>query len=159
MIPEPPHRSVNFLLMDLTRLLRRRFADRLADAGLGLTLGEVRALAHVRRFPGRRQTEIADYLAVEPMTLVGYLDRLEKAGLVERVPDPGDRRAKLVHPTEAAVPAIRTIDRIVGEVRGQAFAGFTQSEIDQTFALLEALQSNLSAQDAMLVAPEPETSR
>ena len=35
-------------------------------------------------------------MGVEAMTLSAYLDRLEAAGLIERRPDPGDRRAKIV---------------------------------------------------------------
>ena len=41
-------------------------------------------------------------MGVEPMTLSGYLDRLEARGLIERKPDPTDRRAKLVALTGAA---------------------------------------------------------
>lgn len=138
-----PDRIITFLLNDLARLMRRHFAEGLADAGLGLTLGEARTLAFVRRLPGRRQTILADYLGVEPMTLVGFLDRLESAGLVSRSPDPADRRAKLVWPTEKAAPAIQCFDELVEGITKTAFAGFSEGQVEQTFALLEALQVNL----------------
>ena len=57
---------------------------------------------------------------IEPMTLVGFLDRLEGAGLVVRQPQPGDRRAKLVSPTRKAEPLIRRIEEIAQAVRRQA---------------------------------------
>ncbi|PTW63454.1 DNA-binding MarR family transcriptional regulator [Breoghania corrubedonensis] len=142
----PPERTISFLLTDLARLARRHFADGLADAGLGLTLGEARTLAIARRLPDRRQTALAEYLGVEPMTLVGFLDRLEAAGLVERVPDPCDRRAKLVRPTEKAAPAIRVFDEVVARIRETAFAGFCDEDIERTFTLLQALRVNLGAE-------------
>ena len=146
MTSAPSERTISFLLTDLARLARRHFAEGLADAGLGLTLGEARTLAIARRLPGRRQTALAEYLGVEPMTLVGFLDRLEAAGLIERVPDPCDRRAKLVRPTEKAAPAIRVFDEVAARIRETAFAGFCDADIERTFTLLQALRANLNAE-------------
>ncbi|MEI2386657.1 MarR family transcriptional regulator [Breoghania sp. JC706] len=139
----PPGRTITFLLNDLARLARRHFAEGLADAGLELTLGEARALAFARRLPGKRQHELAEYLGVEPMTLVGFLDRLEAAGLVERVADPDDRRAKLVRLTDKAAPVIRIFDELTDRIRKTAFDGFSEDEIERTFALLDTMRANL----------------
>jgi DNA-binding MarR family transcriptional regulator len=43
---------------------------------------------------------IADRLYAEPSNVTAIIDRLESRGLVERHPDPGDRRVKLVAATE-----------------------------------------------------------
>jgi len=48
---------------------------------------------------------IADHLHAEPSNVTAIIDRLESRGLVERSPDPGDRRVKLV----AATAAGRTV--------------------------------------------------
>lgn len=91
--------SLGFLLTDVSRLLRAEFERRIAAAGLGLTPGEARALLHIDARPGSRQNAIAEHMAIEPMTLCRYVDRLESNELVERLPDPTDRRAKNVTTT------------------------------------------------------------
>ncbi|WP_319774599.1 MarR family transcriptional regulator [Breoghania sp.] len=155
MTPEAPDRTITFLLSDIARLIRQHFAEGLNDADLGLTLGEARTLAFVRRLPGRRQSVIAEYLGVEPMTLVGFLDKLEKAGLVVRETDPQDRRAKRITATPAAAPTIARLDAMVGQIRKTAVAGLSEAEIEQAVRLLETLQKNLSGgADASAVAKE-----
>lgn len=102
--------AIGFLVSDLSRLIRAEFERRIAAAGLGVTPGEGRALAHIARAGEERQNVIAERLGVEAMTLSAYVDRLEARGLVERRPDPADRRAKLVRLTPAA-------DEVLAEVR------------------------------------------
>ncbi len=91
--------SLGFLLSDVSRLLRIEFERRINAAGLGLTAGETRALLRIDAVPGNRQTMLAEYMSIEPMTLCRYVDRLEAAGLVIRQPDTTDRRAKIVNLT------------------------------------------------------------
>ena len=140
-------RSIGFLIGDIARLMRRHFETALSKAGTGRTVAEARTLAFVRRFPGLRQTALAERLGVEPMTLVGYLDPLEAAGLVERSCDPSDRRAKLVTLTTAATPVMEHIDSALLEVRYRALSGFDGGDVERIHNLLEALQSNLLADD------------
>ncbi len=140
---------LGFVLVDVARLLRRRFEKALENAGLGLTVVEARTLAVVSRRPGLRQSTLADELSVEPMTLVGFLDRLEAAGLVERIPDPADRRAKLIRLTPSAANIVRRIRAIGKQVREEAERG-----IDP--AVLETMRLTLlKLQDNIVNSPEP----
>jgi DNA-binding MarR family transcriptional regulator len=71
-------------------------------ADLGLSLAQFRALLWIRQ-SGRAGTHmrlIADACNVTPRTITGVVDGLEAAGLVERVPDPADRRAVIARLTE-----------------------------------------------------------
>lgn len=145
-----PDDSLGYLLVDSARLLRRRFEAALEAAGLGLTAGEARALHNAARIAPARQAVLADRMAVEPMTIVGYLDRLERAGLVERSADPTDRRAKLVRPTEAAGPILTRIAAVAAAVRAEATAGLSEAEVLAFRATLERVRYNLD--DA---APSP----
>lgn len=135
---------LGFLLADVQRLLRRRF-ERAAEAeGIGLTASEARTLAYITVYEGRRQTALADIMNVDPMTLVGYLDALEGKGLVERCPDPTDRRAKLVRasPTAAAmVERVRTVGR---HVREQATEGLGDGDVAALRRALTRMIQNLS---------------
>ena len=72
-LPATLEDPLGFVIVDVARLLRRRFEKALENAGLGLTVAEARTLAFVSRRPGLRQSTLADELCVEPMTLVGLI--------------------------------------------------------------------------------------
>jgi DNA-binding MarR family transcriptional regulator len=139
-LPEP----LTFLILDLARLIRQQFEADLEAAGLGMTAGEARTLLWANRFPGLRQTALAEKLGVEPMTLVGFLDRLEAAGLIVRLPDPNDRRAKLIHPTEAAKAPGERIEAIALSVRARAMAEIGEKELEPMRAGLTQMRAALS---------------
>lgn len=90
------------LLLDTTRLLRSEAARR--ARALGLNRGEFGALAVLTRLPGITQRELAERLDVEPITVARLLDRLALRGLVERRPDPRDRRVWRLHLRPDAEP-------------------------------------------------------
>lgn len=134
---------LGFVLVDVARLLRRRFEKALENAGLGLTVAEARTLAFVSRHPGLRQSTLAEELCVEPMTLVGFLDRLEAASLVERIPDPADRRAKLIRLAPNAASIVRRIRAISKSVREDAERGIDPATIDSMRQVLLKMQDNI----------------
>lgn len=138
-----PSGGATLMIVDLARLLRRRFETALADVDTGLTVAEARTLAFVWRNPGLRQAAIADVMSVEPMTLVGNLDALERAGLVTRTVDPTDRRAKLVTLTDAADPVLERIEKVIMDVRADALAGLTEDECKALETMLSKLRGNL----------------
>jgi DNA-binding MarR family transcriptional regulator len=135
---------ITFLILDVARLMRQRFEAELAEAGLGITAGEARTLLWSGRLPGLRQTALAERLGVEPMTLVGFLDRLEAAGLVRRAADPADRRAKLVYPTPAAMPMIDKIESIALAVRRVATGDIGERQSDAVRNALARMRSALA---------------
>jgi MarR family transcriptional regulator for hemolysin len=142
-MPGSSDETIGFLVVDVARLLRRRFEAALETAGLGITAGEARALHHAAAAGAVRQAVIAERMAVEPMTLVGYLDRLEKRGLVERVPDPTDRRAKTVRILPAADGVLARIAEIALEVRRSATAGMSAAEVERLREGLILMRANL----------------
>lgn len=117
--------SLGFLLNETSRLVRCNFERRIAGLGLQVTPGEARALIYVAANEGARQSVIAERMGVEPMTVCGYLDRLERNGLVSRHPDPADRRAKNVRTTDAADATITAI-----RAEGKAIVDLAQAGLD-----------------------------
>ncbi|MFI4969356.1 MAG: MarR family winged helix-turn-helix transcriptional regulator, partial [Lysobacterales bacterium] len=79
-----------YLMQDVTRHLRKHF-DRRATK-FELTRAQWRALKTIRRSEGLSQTELADFLDMQPIPVGRVIDRLEKTGYIERRADPGDRR-------------------------------------------------------------------
>lgn len=135
--------SLGFLLSETSRLVRTGFERRVSRIGLDMTAGEARALMHVAANEGARQTAIAERMGVEPMTVCAYLDRLEKVGLVERKPDPTDRRAKNVRTTDAADATIMAIRRETAALFDQVQEGLDAEQRAALLAMLKILRANL----------------
>jgi MarR family transcriptional regulator for hemolysin len=64
---------------------------------------------------GASQRELADLMGIEPPTLVRHLDKLAEEGLVERQPDPGDRRVVRVVVTKAGRKRLAQLHGVVHE--------------------------------------------
>jgi O-acetyl-ADP-ribose deacetylase (regulator of RNase III)/DNA-binding transcriptional ArsR family regulator len=86
------NREFAFILNDVARLLRT-YADYKA-AQFGITRAQWAVLVRLDRFEGLNQSELAEVLDLQPITLTRLLDKLCDSGLIERRPDPNDRRAK-----------------------------------------------------------------
>jgi len=82
-------------LMDAIQLLVRRFslAERADTACCGMTVAQAATLEALSN-GGLRLGELGQRLGIAPSTLSRNLDRLAERGLVERGPDPDDRRAQ-----------------------------------------------------------------
>jgi DNA-binding MarR family transcriptional regulator len=78
------------------------------------------------------------------MTLSNFLDRLEARGLVRRMPDPNDRRAKLVTITPTARPLMERIQMLAAGVRLHAIEGLSPGEVETFGRVLQAMRRNLS---------------
>lgn len=137
--------TTGFLVVDLARLFRQRFEGALAEQGLGITAGEARTLLHAAAEGGVRQSVLAERMHVEPMTLSAYLDRLEAAGLVRRLSDPSDRRAKLVAVTKAGAPLAARLQAIAGNVRELATHGLSPAAVEEMRRTLNVMRENLGA--------------
>jgi len=109
--------TFGFLMTDVARLFRAEFDRRVGEAGIGLTPGEGRTLTHAARAGVVRQTVLAERMGIEAMTLSGFLDRLEARGLIERRPDPTDRRAKLVALTDEADGVLERVQTVAATLR------------------------------------------
>ena len=134
--------NIGYLLNDSSRLLRRAFDERVRS--LGLTAVQARLLLALEKFPDNNQAFYADRLEVEPITLTRIVDRMEEAGWIERVPDPGDRRARRLHLTEKSRGIVSKLrGRIEGLVEDMSF-GLSQHERAELTRLLGVVAENLA---------------
>ncbi|MEL7273926.1 MAG: MarR family transcriptional regulator [Pseudomonadota bacterium] len=89
---------------DLVAACRRLYTaidklDAEAAARVGVTRNDLRCLNLLAEAPAK-PTRIGAELGLTSGSVTALLDRLEKAGLAERSPDPDDRRGVMIHPTE-----------------------------------------------------------
>lgn len=136
--------TFGFLITNLSRLIKADLDRRIVDEGIGLTPGEARTLLHAARAGEVRQNVLAERMGLEPMTLSTYLDRLEDRGLVRRMPDPTDRRAKLVCLPPEADAALEAIRRVTRDVRACARGDISEEEWELLNRLLKKARENLA---------------
>ncbi len=135
--------NIGYLLSDSGRLLRKTFDERVRS--LGLTAVQARLLMSLVKFPDNNQAFYAERIEVEPITLTRIVDRMEEAGWVERVADPGDRRARLLHLTDKSREIVEPLRVIVNALVEDMADGLTRKEQDMLARLLEKISFNLSA--------------
>jgi MarR family transcriptional regulator, transcriptional regulator for hemolysin len=127
-------RDLLFLLNDVARLLRVD-ADKRARAH-GMTRAQWAILIWLERQPGISQKELAELLEVEPITVARLIDRLEARGMVERRPDPRDRRIWRLHLLLPAHLALRDINRQRADMAEMVTEGVNE---DSQTIMIEAL--------------------
>src|SRR5882757_1686102 len=120
--------TLGFLLHDVARLLRRRFEQN--ARGSGLTRSQWQVLAYLAQNEGINQSGLADLLEIEPITLGRIVDKLQVLRLVERRPDPSDRRVWLLHLTPAARPKLTLLHSLGVVTRGEALVGVSSADIE-----------------------------
>jgi MarR family transcriptional regulator, transcriptional regulator for hemolysin len=134
-------RELAFAINDVARLLRTN-ADQKA-AQFGMTRAKWAVLARLDRAEGLKQTELAEMLDLQPITLTRLLDGLADNGLIERRADPDDRRAKRLFLTPAARPLLERLTELGEDLMATALAGLEPSEIAALLGSLTAVKENL----------------
>jgi MarR family transcriptional regulator for hemolysin len=142
-------RNFGFLLKDVSRRYVLRFEQR--ARGISLTLPQCRALVRLDENEGVSQARLAELADVEPMTMVRILDRMQADGLLERRPDPADRRARRLYLTRKAKPLLDQIWRMSELTRAETFAGISRRERETFMGLLERMHTNVCALDGQAV--------
>lgn len=140
--------TLGTLFSDVARLYWRRLEQAWAAADIDMRAAELRVLKTVVERPGERQSRLAEALFIEPMTLTGHLDRLEKRGLIERRPDAHDRRAKNVVPTAAAAPALARLLDLGAAVRAAPADALRPEEVPHLRDMLVRARAALVALEA-----------
>ena len=135
------NREFAFILNDVARLLRT-YADHKA-AQFGMTRAQWAVLVRLDRAEGLNQSELADMLDLQPITLTRLLDKLADSGLIERRPDPGDRRAKRLFLTPAARPLLEHLSGVGEEMMAAVLDGLQPQTVEQMIGQLDLARGNL----------------
>jgi DNA-binding MarR family transcriptional regulator len=141
--------NFGYLLHDVTRQLRKHF-DRRATR-LELTRAQWRALKSIRRQEGLSQTELAEYLDMEPIPVGRVIDRLEKTGFIERRADPGDRRRWRLYLLPKAHAVVEEMEVIADGLRNDALRGIDRNDFETLLRVLAQIKDNLTALDAAAI--------
>jgi MarR family transcriptional regulator, transcriptional regulator for hemolysin len=137
----PIERDFAFILNDVARMLRT-LADQEARK-FGMTRAQWGVLFRLERSEGLKQSELADLLDIQPITLTRLIDRLCDNGLIERRSDPNDRRAKRLFLMPAARPVLDRLNTLSTQMMGRVLTGVERAAVESMTKQLAGIKENL----------------
>lgn len=105
-----PAPTTGDLVMALARRVRRAHVEALAE--WGVTPSQARALRVLGGYDAMRPSALAEALRIAPRSATEVADALEERGWVRREPDPTDRRATRLVPTDAGRRLLAQVDDV-----------------------------------------------
>jgi DNA-binding MarR family transcriptional regulator len=123
----------------VTSALKKGFADAGVEIVKPAYLG---VLFTLWREDGLKVVDLGRRAGLEPSTMTGLLDRMERDGLAERAADLNDRRVQLVFLTQAGRRMREPVARVVTETLETVFNGIGEEELAQTKNLLRRVLTN-----------------
>jgi MarR family transcriptional regulator for hemolysin len=129
----------------LISLVARGFA-RLSEARLkplGFGVGHLPVLIALRDGQASTQRDLARFAKIEQPPMAQMLVRMERDGLIRRMPDPADGRSSLISLTKAAEARLPSAIKALLRGNREALRGFTDKETTQLVNLLTRLIENL----------------
>jgi len=127
-------------------ILTSKSLERLAEVEmknrLSLTGSQWKIILALNLSDGLSQKELAEKIYVDGSTLVPIMDKMEREELVERRPDPKDRRNNRIFLTKKSESVVDSIIEIILQVRKLAYKGLSQEELESARAILKKIMDN-----------------
>jgi len=119
-----------YLIFTAQNKLRTYLNNAMTDDGVKVTVAQSGILFLLKEKNGRSMTELSRILGIDNSTLTGLIDRLEKARLVERNANPGDRRSSHIYMTQEGIEAANGAKRVIRRVNEKIKDGFSPEEME-----------------------------
>ena len=135
--------DMNFLftLGELQRLVRA-YADKEA-ARFGITRAQWAVLARVERSEGMKQSELAELMEMQPITLTRLVDKLCDSGWIERRGDETDRRVNRLYLRKAGRQLLGKLSGLRSELTATALEGINPADAHRLLGQLEQIKGNV----------------
>jgi MarR family transcriptional regulator for hemolysin len=130
-----------FTLAELNRLLRA-YADK--EAGrFGITRAQWAVLARIERSEGMKQTELAELMEMQPISLTRLIDRLCEQGWIERRDDVTDRRVNRLYLRKPGRQLLGKLSGLRSELTATALDGINPADAHRLLTQLEEIKENV----------------
>ena len=131
----------SLMISDIARLSKIAFDRKVRT--LNLTRSQWQVIAIVRRQPGINQVQLAERLDVKPITVARTLDRLEKAGWLERKACKSDRRVNQLYLTQRVQDVVTQMRELALETRQNMLNNISRQEHEMLLSILTKIKQNL----------------
>ena len=132
---------IGYMISDVARLIRTVFDRRVRE--MGLTRAQWLVLTRLYRRPGASQTELADMLEVDRASAGRLIDRMERAGWLQRRADGSDRRINRLHLTPEARKAHTRMWKIAESTIDDALCELSAGEREEFTRLTARVKGRL----------------
>ncbi|WP_457554002.1 MarR family winged helix-turn-helix transcriptional regulator [Desulfobacula sp.] len=143
--PDCPYYLISRATLAVTSHLKKGFADKgispIKPAYLGVLLS-------LWEEDWLKANELGKRAGLEPSTMTGLLDRMEKDGLVKREPDPDDRRAHRICLTQAGADAQIPATKVVSDILEKVLFTISKTDIETTKNVLRTILLNCAKENA-----------
>lgn len=143
--------SIGYWMTVATQAYHRAVSEELAPHGI--TYRQSMVLGWLAVEGELSQSELAGKMMVEPPTLVGILDRMERDGWITRNGCPSDRRKKMIRATAAAEPIWEKVLQCASRVRAAATEGLSDDELETLNTLLGRVYDNVESSRLAVESP------
>ncbi len=143
--PDCPYYLISRATLAVTSLLKKGFNNKEINTIKPAYLGVLLSLWNE---DGLRGNELGKRAGLEPSTMTGLLDRMERDGLVKREPDPNDRRAHRIHLTKEGVDAEVSATKVVSDTLEKVFNTIAEKDIETMKSVLRTILLNCGREDA-----------
>jgi DNA-binding MarR family transcriptional regulator len=148
-------REIVAQLVESSRLLRN-YVDQRAKAR-GTTRAQWVVLFRLRQQEGLSQVDLAEVLELQPISLVRLLDRLVEQALVERRPDPADRRANRLYLTAKGRQLVDDLDSLRDAIAADVLRDVPDAILRATLDTLVAIKSQVKQGAEESTSPDGES--
>lgn len=132
--------TIGFFLSRASLAMRGHVNRLFREQGLGeVSMGFIGVLLSLYQADGQSLSELGEAVSLERSTMTGLIDRMERAGLVGREPDPADRRSQRVWLTDGG----RKVRRSVASVLEESYRELTRGVADRELERLEELLGHI----------------
>ncbi len=137
-----PTASPTFWINDASRMVMRRFEERLRPLGFGMAY--FRVVVTLEEHGIVQQKDLLKIIQVEQPTMAELLKRMERDRLIARKPDPSDSRAQLIGLTPRARAALERAKTEMSHVVEQAMTGISAKDREVMVRALKVVVMNLA---------------
>lgn len=134
-----PYYLISRIYLQVTSALKKGFTSRGVDKVKPAYLG---VLLTLWQEDGLKLGELARRSGLEPSSMTGLIDRMERDGFALRSPDKNDRRAQIIHLTDNSFNIKGPVMSVVDSVLSETFKGISKDDFLKTQAILKQVLEN-----------------
>lgn len=142
--PDCPYYLISRTALAITSCLKKGFA---AEGITAIKPAYLGVLLCLWEEDSLKAAELGKRAGLEPSTMTGVLDRMEKDGLLKREPDPADRRASKILLTPEGVEAQTSTLTVVSDTLDKIFSTIPEKDIETTKNVLRTILLNYGKEE------------
>jgi len=135
--------SMGFILSRASYAMRQHVNRTLRDSELShVSMGFIGIILSLHEKDGQTISELGEAVSLEKSTMTGVIERMVRAGLVTRKPDPDDGRASRVYLTEDGRKTRTGIEKALKDTYRDLTRGVSRADIEKMQSLLTTMVEN-----------------